>query len=157
MGPFRWVKHSPIFESNLAHLIRANTDELLRADLDSRVEMGPSIGWNSLLMGLFWFWLKLCSNGCRRSWIALLLAGLNWYFRAETDLSSFSVGSSPYGPGVRANNNNKKNQPAPKFSIIGFLFNGMSFFSLKECQFSIWYLLDMTMGFMNLWVTYTNL
>ena len=32
----------------------------LRLMLDPRGEMGPSMGWNSLLMGLFWS--NLCSN-----------------------------------------------------------------------------------------------
>ena len=29
---------------------------------------------------------KLCSNGSRRGWIRVWPAGLNWHFRAETDL-----------------------------------------------------------------------
>ena len=48
-----WVKYSPIFESNSAPSIRANTVQLTRADLDARAAMGPSVGWNSLLIGLF--------------------------------------------------------------------------------------------------------
>ena len=31
----------------------ANTVQLTRADLDPRAEMDPSVGWTSLLMGLF--------------------------------------------------------------------------------------------------------
>ena len=47
MGPFRWVKHSPIFGSNLAPIIRTNAVQLPSADF----EMGLSVGWNSLLIG----------------------------------------------------------------------------------------------------------
>ena len=82
MGPFRRVKYSPILESNLVPLIMANTVQLTRADLDPGAEMDPSVGWNSLFMGLFW--IKLCSNDSRRGWIRL-----NWHFRAETDLFNF--------------------------------------------------------------------
>ena len=53
--------------------------------MDPRAEMGPSVGWNSLLIGLFW--LELCSNGFRRGLIRLWPAGLNWDFRAEKDLN----------------------------------------------------------------------
>ena len=53
--------------------------------MDPRAEMGPSVGWNSLLIGLFW--LELCSNGFRRGLIRLWPAGLNWHFKAETDLN----------------------------------------------------------------------
>ena len=72
MRPFRWVKYSPI------------RIWLSRADLDPRDEMGTSVGWNSLLIELFW--PKLCSNGSRRGWIRLWPAGLNLHFGAETDL-----------------------------------------------------------------------
>ena len=42
IGPFRWVKYSPIFESNLVPLARANTwVQSTAADLDPRAEMGP--------------------------------------------------------------------------------------------------------------------
>ena len=51
MGPFRWVKHSPIFGSNFAPIIRTNAVQLPSADLDRRAEMGPGVGWNSLLIG----------------------------------------------------------------------------------------------------------
>ena len=46
-------KYSPIIETNLVPLIRANT---VPADLDPRTEMSPIAGWNSnvLFMGLFW-------------------------------------------------------------------------------------------------------
>ena len=84
---FRWVKYSPIFESNLAPLIRANTVQLPTADLHPGAEMGPIVGWNRLLMGLLW--LKLCANGSKRGWIRLRPAGLNWHFGAETDLLNF--------------------------------------------------------------------
>ena len=87
MRPFRWVKYSPIFECNLAPLIRANTVLLPKADLDPRAEMGPSVGGNRLFMGLLW--LKLCSNGSKRGWIRLRPAVLNWHFAAETDLFNF--------------------------------------------------------------------
>ena len=40
------------------------TVQLARADLVARAEMGPSVGWNSLLIELFW--PKLCSNGSRK-------------------------------------------------------------------------------------------
>ena len=46
--------------------------------------MGPTVGWNSLLIELFW--PKLCSNGSKKGWIRLCPAGLNWHFGAETDL-----------------------------------------------------------------------
>ena len=49
--------------------------------------MGPTVGWNSLLIELSW--PKLCSNGSRKGWIRLWPAGLNWHFRAETDLVNF--------------------------------------------------------------------
>ena len=40
--PFRWVKYSPIFESNLVPLTRANTSvQSTTADQDPRAEMGP--------------------------------------------------------------------------------------------------------------------
>ena len=44
--------------------IRANTVHLARADLVPKAEMSPSVGWNSLLIELFW--PKLCSNGSRK-------------------------------------------------------------------------------------------
>ena len=46
--------------------------------------MGPTVGWNSLLIELFR--PKLCSNGSKKGWIRLWPAGLNWHFGAETDL-----------------------------------------------------------------------
>ena len=46
--------------------------------------MGPTVGWNSLLIEPFW--PKLCSNGSKKGWIRLWPAGLNWHFGAETDL-----------------------------------------------------------------------
>ena len=81
IGPFRWVKYSPFFESNLAPLNQSQYVQLARA------EMGPTVGWNSLLIELFW--LKLCSNGSRKGWIRLCPAELNWHFGAETDLFNF--------------------------------------------------------------------
>ena len=42
----------------------ANTIQLARADLVPRDEVGPSVGWNSLLIELFW--PKLCFNGSRK-------------------------------------------------------------------------------------------
>ena len=40
--PFRWVKYSPIFESNLVPLTRANTSvQSTTTDQDPRAEMGP--------------------------------------------------------------------------------------------------------------------
>ena len=50
-------------------------------------EMGPSVGWRTLLIVVFW--PKLCSNGSRRGWIGHWPAGLNWHFGAETDLFNF--------------------------------------------------------------------
>ena len=41
----------------------------------------------SSCLGLI-FCLKLCLNGSRRGWIRLWPTGLNWQFKAETDLSS---------------------------------------------------------------------
>ena len=42
IGPFRWVKYSPIFESNLVPLTRANTSvQSTTTDQDPRAEMGP--------------------------------------------------------------------------------------------------------------------
>ena len=49
--------------------------------------MGPTVGWNSLLIELFW--PKLCSNGSRKGWIRLWSAWLNWHFGTETDLFNF--------------------------------------------------------------------
>ena len=51
--------------------------------------MGPTVGWNSLLIKLFW--PKLCSNGSRKGWIGLWPTGLNWHFGAETDLFNFNL------------------------------------------------------------------
>ena len=53
--------------------------------------MCPPVGWNSLLIELFW--PKLCSNGSRKGWIRLWPAGLNWHFGAETDLFNFHSSS----------------------------------------------------------------
>ena len=66
MGPFRWVKYSPIFESNLPPLNQGQYSSITfcKADLDLRPVMGRGVGWNSLLIELFW--PKLCSNGSKR-------------------------------------------------------------------------------------------
>ena len=53
MGLFRLVKRSPIFGSNLAPLIRINTLQLPRADLDAQGEMSPTRCWNRLYWGFF--------------------------------------------------------------------------------------------------------
>ena len=53
MGPFWWVKYSPIFESNLAPLNQGQHSQLTRADLVPGAEMGPRVGWNSLLIEFF--------------------------------------------------------------------------------------------------------
>ena len=50
--------------------------------------MDPSVGWNSLLMGLSW--LKLCSNGSRLEGLNQKPAGLNWYFGAMQIFLIFS-------------------------------------------------------------------
>ena len=50
-------------------------------------EMGHSVGWNSLLIELFW--PKLCSNGSRKGWIRLWASELNRHFRTEADLFDF--------------------------------------------------------------------
>ena len=57
----------------------------LRADLDPRAEMGPKVGWNSLLIGLFW--PKLCSDGSRTGLFLTCMAELALW--AETDLFYF--------------------------------------------------------------------
>ena len=49
--------------------------------------MGPSVGWNSLLIELFW--PKLCSHGSRKGWIRLWASELNRHFRTEADLFDF--------------------------------------------------------------------
>ena len=67
--------------------IRASAVQLPRDDLDPRAEMGPSVGWNNLLMGLFC--LKLCSNSFRRGGMRIWPAELNWHFATETDLFNF--------------------------------------------------------------------
>ena len=67
MGPFRGVKYDPIFESNLAPLKEGQYSSSTWADLDPKAEMGPSVGWNSLLIELFG--LKLYSKGSRRDCI----------------------------------------------------------------------------------------
>ena len=87
IGPFRWVKYSPIFESNLAPLNQRQCSPVSYGWFAPRAEMGPTVGWNSLLIELFW--PKLCSNGSRKGWIRLWPAGLNWHFGAETDLFNF--------------------------------------------------------------------
>ena len=53
--------------------------------------MCPPVGWNSLLIELFW--PNLCSNGSRKGWIRLWPVGLNWHFGAETDLFNFHSSS----------------------------------------------------------------
>ena len=106
IGPFRWVKYSPIFESNLAPLNQGQYSPIIaRTDL--------ALGWNGPYRGLekpfdvtllaqialsprpalFWprDWnrLRLRSNGSRKGWIRHWPAGLNWHFGAETDLFNF--------------------------------------------------------------------
>ena len=87
IGLFRWVKYSPIFESNLAPLNQGQCSPVSYGWFAPRAEMGPTVGCNSLLIELFWprlFW-----NGSRKAWIRLWPAGLNWHFGAETDLFNF--------------------------------------------------------------------
>ena len=50
----------------------------------ARAEMGPSVGWNSLLIELFW--PKLCSNGSRKDFSCRVRIDI---FGAETDLLNF--------------------------------------------------------------------
>ena len=76
IGPFRWVKYSPIFGPNLAPLNQGQYSPISYGWFGPRAEMGPTVGWNSLLIELFW--PKLCSNGSRKGWIRLWPAGLNW-------------------------------------------------------------------------------
>ena len=84
MGPFRAVNKIQFY---LLSLIWLRQYWLLpTADLYPKAEMGPRVGWNSLLIELFW--PKLCSNCSRRSWIRLWPAG-NWHFRTEADLFNF--------------------------------------------------------------------
>ena len=67
--PFRRVKNSSISFARVQFgslIIRAKTVQLPIATLHPRVEIGPSVGLNRPLMGLFW--LKLWSNGSRRGW-----------------------------------------------------------------------------------------
>ena len=52
--PFRWVKYSPIFESNLAPLNQGQYSPISQGWFGPRAEMGPTVGWNSLLIELFW-------------------------------------------------------------------------------------------------------
>ena len=85
--PFRWVKYSPIYESNLAPLNQGQYSPISKGWFGPRAEMGPTVGWNSLLIELFW--PKLCSNGSRKGWIRLWPAGPNWPFGTETDLLNF--------------------------------------------------------------------
>ena len=87
IGPVRWVKYSPIFESNLAPLNQGQYSPISYGWFGPRAEMGPTVGWNSLLIELFW--PKLCSNGSRKGWIRLWPAGLNWHFGAKIDLLNF--------------------------------------------------------------------
>ena len=85
MGPFRWVKYSPILKSNLAALNQGQCSPITQGWFEPKGWNGsPSVGWNTLLIELCW--PKLCSNGSRRGWIRLWPAGLNWHFKAETDL-----------------------------------------------------------------------
>ena len=67
IGPFRWVKYSPIFGSNLAPLNQGQYSPISWGWFGPRAEMGPTVGWNNLLIELFW--PKLCSNGPRKGWI----------------------------------------------------------------------------------------
>ena len=88
MESFRWVKHSPIYESNLAPLNQG------QYSLITLGWFGPK-GWNSLLIELFR--PQLCSNGSRRGWIRLLPAVLNWNFGGATDLFNFQCGMVEMG------------------------------------------------------------
>ena len=99
----------------------ANTVQLTRADLDPRAEMDPSVGWNSLLMGLFW--IKLCSNDSRRGWIRLWPAGLNLHFRAETDLFNFQWKRT-------------RHIPLACISLRAFRRESLASFSLSRARFN---------------------
>ena len=68
-GPFRWVKYSPIFGSNLAPLNQGQYSPISQGWFGPSAEMVPTVGWNSLLIELFW--PKLCSDGSRKGWISL--------------------------------------------------------------------------------------
>ena len=63
--------------------------------LNQRGALNRSLGWNSLLMELFW--PQLCSNGSERGWIRLLPAVLNWNFGAATDVFNFQCGMVEMG------------------------------------------------------------
>ena len=80
-------KIQPYIFLSLIWLPLSGPVQLPRDDLDPRAEMGPSVSWNSLLMGLFC--LKLCSNSFRRGGIRIWPAELNWHFGTETDLFNF--------------------------------------------------------------------
>ena len=64
MGPFRAVNKIQFYLLSLIWL-RQYWLQLPTADLYPKAEMGPGVGWNSLLIELFW--PKLCSNCSRRS------------------------------------------------------------------------------------------
>ena len=93
MGPFRCVDYSPIFGvMNLAPLIRANTVQLSRADLQPLAKRGPSEGWNRR------YFIKVGVGGCLLNSFVLrrpqerlngLQAELIWHFGAEADLFNF--------------------------------------------------------------------
>ena len=95
--------------------------QLTRVDLDPRAEMDPSVGWNSLLMGLFW--IKLCSNDSRRGWIRLWPVGLNWHFRAETDLFNFQCTRT-------------RHIPLACISLRAFWRESLASFSLSRARFN---------------------
>ena len=77
IGPFRWLKYSPIFESNLAPSNQGQYSPISHGWFGPKAEMGPTVDWNSFLIELVW--PKLCSNGSRKGWIRLWPAGLNWH------------------------------------------------------------------------------
>ena len=80
IGPFRWVRFSPILGgSYVAPLIRAHTVQLPWADLDPRAEMSPIVNCD---------WIALGEANQTLSWSAELA------FRAVTNLFIFQYGLS---------------------------------------------------------------
>ena len=88
-GPFRWVKYSPIFGSNLAPLDQGQYSPISHDWFGPSAEIVPTVGWNSLLIELFW--PKFCSNGSRKGWISL--QGWIDTLRLKQILLIFSVAS----------------------------------------------------------------
>ena len=61
--------------------------------------MGPTVGWNNLLIVLFWpiNYAQMAPGRAESAFGLLDPAGLNWHFGAETDLFNFQCSSHSDG------------------------------------------------------------